>query len=238
MVRHRFQILSNCRERRGDDLSPHQIIKAGERHVFRNAAASIFDGDGKADGESVIGGGAGCKMAEIEFASEDAAGFESRLAMSQCRFDAGLAEDVAHSLDALACHQRIFRAGEDEKPVMTELEQMAGDETSTLAMIAGGDIADRGGAVDDGDRHRDIRGHNGRAACRYHDQRVDAAGDHGPDFEILLPRIALTVADQNDETASFRGAFDGLAERHPQLKRFYCYAEDDGVSPTADKSDC
>ncbi|MNP45204.1 Flavohemoprotein [compost metagenome] len=34
---------------------------------------------------------------------------------------------------------------------------------------------------------------------------------------------------------AFRDWIDGLAERHPQLKRFYCYSEDDGVSPAAHK---
>ena len=95
---------------------------------------------------------------------------------------------------------------------MTELEQMAGDETSTLAMIAGGDIACCGGAVDDGDRHRDIRRRNRRPARRYHDQRIDAAGDHSPDFEILLLRIALTITDQNGKTAPLGGSFDGLGK--------------------------
>ncbi|GLH34334.1 flavohemoprotein [Pseudomonas sp. BR1R-5] len=33
---------------------------------------------------------------------------------------------------------------------------------------------------------------------------------------------------RNAGVHAFRGWVDGLAERHPQLKRFYCYAEDDG----------
>lgn len=39
---------------------------------------------------------------------------------------------------------------------------------------------------------------------------------------------------RNGGVHAFRGWVDGLAARHPQLKRFYCYAEDDGVSPAAD----
>jgi len=33
---------------------------------------------------------------------------------------------------------------------------------------------------------------------------------------------------RNGSVHAFRDWIDGLAERHPQLKRFYCYAEDDG----------
>ena len=40
---------------------------------------------------------------------------------------------------------------------------------------------------------------------------------------------------RNGAVHAFRDWIDGLAERHPQLKRFYCYAEDDGVSPAADQ---
>jgi len=40
---------------------------------------------------------------------------------------------------------------------------------------------------------------------------------------------------RNGAVHAFRDWVDGLAERHPQLKRFYCYTEDDGVSPAADK---
>jgi nitric oxide dioxygenase len=40
---------------------------------------------------------------------------------------------------------------------------------------------------------------------------------------------------RNGSVHAFRDWIDELAERHPQLKRFYCYAEDDGVSPAADK---
>jgi len=36
---------------------------------------------------------------------------------------------------------------------------------------------------------------------------------------------------RNGAVHAFRGWVDGLAERHPQLQRFYCYAEDDGVNP-------
>ncbi|UVJ44960.1 NO-inducible flavohemoprotein [Pseudomonas sp. LS1212] len=39
---------------------------------------------------------------------------------------------------------------------------------------------------------------------------------------------------RNGSVHAFRDWIDGLAARHPQLKRFYCYAEDDGVSPPAD----
>ncbi len=39
---------------------------------------------------------------------------------------------------------------------------------------------------------------------------------------------------RNGSVHAFRDWIDGLAERHPQFKRFYCYAEDDGVSPAAD----
>ncbi|KPA93031.1 hemoglobin-like flavoprotein [Pseudomonas asplenii] len=40
---------------------------------------------------------------------------------------------------------------------------------------------------------------------------------------------------RNGAVHAFRDWVDGLAACHPQLKRFYCYAEDDGVSPAADK---
>ncbi|MDO7899328.1 NO-inducible flavohemoprotein [Pseudomonas citrulli] len=40
---------------------------------------------------------------------------------------------------------------------------------------------------------------------------------------------------RNGRAHAFRDWLDDLAKRHPQLKRFYCYAEDDGVSPPADK---
>lgn len=39
---------------------------------------------------------------------------------------------------------------------------------------------------------------------------------------------------RNGGVHAFREWVDGLAARHPQLKRFYCYAEDDGFSPAAD----
>lgn len=39
---------------------------------------------------------------------------------------------------------------------------------------------------------------------------------------------------RNGGVHAFRDWVDGLAARHPQLKRFYCYAEDDGASPGAD----
>lgn len=40
---------------------------------------------------------------------------------------------------------------------------------------------------------------------------------------------------RNGQVHAFRQWVDALAARYPQLKRFYCYAEDDGVSPAADK---
>ncbi len=40
---------------------------------------------------------------------------------------------------------------------------------------------------------------------------------------------------RNGQVHAFRNWVDELAQRYPQLKRFYCYAEDDGVSPAADK---
>ncbi len=39
---------------------------------------------------------------------------------------------------------------------------------------------------------------------------------------------------RNGQVHAFRQWVDALAARYPQLKRFYCYAEDDGVSPAAD----
>uniref|UniRef100_A0A7C2AYN3 nitric oxide dioxygenase n=1 Tax=Pseudomonas graminis TaxID=158627 RepID=A0A7C2AYN3_9PSED len=36
---------------------------------------------------------------------------------------------------------------------------------------------------------------------------------------------------RNGSVHAFRDWIENLATRHPQLKRFYCYAEDDGVSP-------
>nr|BFD44191.1 NO-inducible flavohemoprotein [Pseudomonas sp. FFPRI_1] len=60
-----------------------------------------------------------------------------------------------------------------------------------------------------------------------------------------LPMLEAALATQrpvhfihcarNGQVHAFRHWVDGLAQRHPQLKRFYCYAEDDGVSPSADK---
>jgi nitric oxide dioxygenase len=38
---------------------------------------------------------------------------------------------------------------------------------------------------------------------------------------------------RNGGVHAFRDWVNGLAERHPQLKHFYCYDEDDGVSPAA-----
>ena len=40
---------------------------------------------------------------------------------------------------------------------------------------------------------------------------------------------------RNGGVPAFREWVDELAARNPQLKRFYCYAEDDGVSPAADQ---
>jgi nitric oxide dioxygenase len=58
-----------------------------------------------------------------------------------------------------------------------------------------------------------------------------------------LPMLEAALATQrpvhfihcarNGGVHAFRDWVDALAERHPQLKRFYCYAEDDGVSPAA-----
>jgi nitric oxide dioxygenase len=60
-----------------------------------------------------------------------------------------------------------------------------------------------------------------------------------------LPMLEAALATQrpvhfihcarNGGVHAFRDWVDALAERHPQLKRFYCYAEDDGVSPAADQ---
>jgi nitric oxide dioxygenase len=40
---------------------------------------------------------------------------------------------------------------------------------------------------------------------------------------------------RNGGAHAFRDWIDDLAKRHPQLTRFYCYDEDDGLSPAADK---
>jgi nitric oxide dioxygenase len=40
---------------------------------------------------------------------------------------------------------------------------------------------------------------------------------------------------RNGSVHAFRDWIDGLAARHPQAQALYCYAEDDGVSPAADK---
>ncbi|PWB33721.1 NO-inducible flavohemoprotein [Pseudomonas sp. SDI] len=39
---------------------------------------------------------------------------------------------------------------------------------------------------------------------------------------------------RNGAVHAFRDWADGVAARNPRFKRFYCYAEDDGVSPAAD----
>jgi len=39
---------------------------------------------------------------------------------------------------------------------------------------------------------------------------------------------------RNGGVHAFRDWVDDLAARHPQLKRFYCYAEEDGVSAAGD----
>ncbi|WP_191486085.1 NO-inducible flavohemoprotein [Pseudomonas sp. FEN] len=59
-----------------------------------------------------------------------------------------------------------------------------------------------------------------------------------------LPMLEMALASErpvhfihcarNGQVHAFRDWVDGLAARHPQLKRFYCYDEDDGVSPPAD----
>ena len=41
-------------------------------------------------------------------------------------------------------------------------------------------------------------------------------------------------AARNSAVHAFRDWVDGLVERHPQLKRFYCYVEADGKSPAGD----
>lgn len=38
---------------------------------------------------------------------------------------------------------------------------------------------------------------------------------------------------RNGSVHAFRDRIEALADQHPQLKRFYCYNEDDGVSPPA-----
>jgi nitric oxide dioxygenase len=38
---------------------------------------------------------------------------------------------------------------------------------------------------------------------------------------------------RNGSVHAFRDWIEALASQHPQLKRFYCYSEDDGVSPAA-----
>jgi nitric oxide dioxygenase len=38
---------------------------------------------------------------------------------------------------------------------------------------------------------------------------------------------------RNGSVHAFRDWVDALASKHPQLKRFYCYSEDDGISPKA-----
>jgi nitric oxide dioxygenase len=40
---------------------------------------------------------------------------------------------------------------------------------------------------------------------------------------------------RNGSVHAFRDVIDGLAERYPQLKHFYCYSEHDGVSPAPHK---
>ena len=79
-----------------------------------------------------------------------------------------------------------------------------------------------------------------------------AAGDKplvlisgGVGITPTLPMLEAALASQrpvhfihcarNGGVHAFREWVDGLAARHPQLKRFYCYAEDDGVSPAADQ---
>lgn len=38
---------------------------------------------------------------------------------------------------------------------------------------------------------------------------------------------------RNGSVHAFRDWIEDMASKHPQLKRFYCYAEDDGKSPAA-----
>ncbi|MGY2290695.1 NO-inducible flavohemoprotein [Pseudomonas sp. SDO528_S397] len=79
-----------------------------------------------------------------------------------------------------------------------------------------------------------------------------AAGDKplvlisgGVGITPTLPMLEAALASQrpvhfihcarNGSVHAFRDWVDTLAAQHPQLKRFYCYAEDDGVSAAADK---
>jgi nitric oxide dioxygenase len=80
---------------------------------------------------------------------------------------------------------------------------------------------------------------------------VLAAGDKplvlisgGVGITPVLPMLEAALATQrpvffihsarNGSVHAFREWVDDLASRHPQLKRFYCYLEDDGVSSPAD----
>jgi nitric oxide dioxygenase len=56
-------------------------------------------------------------------------------------------------------------------------------------------------------------------------------------LEAALPTqrpIYFIHCARNGAVHAFRDVIDHLAARHPQLKRFYCYDEDDGVSQAAD----
>jgi len=55
-------------------------------------------------------------------------------------------------------------------------------------------------------------------------------------LEAALPTqrpIYFIHCARNGSVHAFRDWIESLASKHPQLKRFYCYAEDDGVSPAA-----
>lgn len=55
-------------------------------------------------------------------------------------------------------------------------------------------------------------------------------------LEAALPTqrpIHFIHCARNGSVHAFRDWIESLASKHPQLKRFYCYSEDDGVSPPA-----
>ncbi|UZJ59670.1 NO-inducible flavohemoprotein [Pseudomonas sp. KU26590] len=55
-------------------------------------------------------------------------------------------------------------------------------------------------------------------------------------LEAALPTqrpITFIHCARNGSVHAFRDWIESLASQHPQLKRFYCYSEDDGVSPAA-----
>lgn len=51
---------------------------------------------------------------------------------------------------------------------------------------------------------------------------------------LETPRLIHFIhCARNGSVHAFRDRIEALADKHPQLKRFYCYNEDDGVSPPA-----